>query len=555
MNNPRILVVEDEQLVSLDLRVRLSGMGYDVTACVPSGREALQAARETGPDLALMDIGLKGDLDGIEAARRLRSELGIPVVFITAYTDDATLGRAKVIEPYGYLVKPIQDNELRTAIEIALYRRRAEAAERERRALADALYGTVAALNSTLDLDEVLDRILAGIERIVPHEAAAIMLVEDGGARIVRQRGFEGRCPPDWALNELVSFDDAPALREVMAGSAPLITPAEAGGTAPYPFSAIRWARSHVCAPVRFEGETIGFLNLLSTQAQFFTDEHLKPLLAFADQVAIAVRNAHLYRTVSEQVHELELRNEELDAFSHTVAHDLLAPLQIVTGYADLFTTEYSDNLSPDVHEGLKQIALHSRKIAQIVTGLMSLARLHQLDPRSLKAVDTEPVVSDVLQRYDSRIEQAGITIRVVPGLPPVLGEAIWIEEIFANLIDNAIKYMGSSGENPTIAVRGYQRGSTARFEVQDSGVGIAPEAQQRIFEMFTRLNSCGASGTGLGLSIVKRIVSKLNGRVGVDSAPGRGSTFWFELPAAGSPAAQPQQQTRAVTAFAEHNS
>lgn len=554
MNNPRIMVIEDEQLVSLDLRVRLSAMGYNVTACVPSGEEALKAARSTGPDLALMDIGLKGDLDGVETARRLRSELGVPVVFITAYTDDATLGRAKVIEPYGYLVKPIQDNELRTAIELALYRRRAEAAEREHRALADALYSTVSALNSTLDLDEVLDRILAGIERIVPHEAAAIMLVEGGAARIVRQRGFEGRCPPDWALGELVSFDDAPALREVMAVSAPLIIPPAADGAVRYPFSAVKWARSHVCAPVRFEGETIGFLNLLSTQAQFFTEEHLKPLLAFADQVAIAVRNAHLYQTVREQVHELELRNEELDAFSHTVAHDLLAPLQIVTGYADLFTTEYSDSLSPDVHEGLKQIALHSRKIAQIVNGLMSLARLHQLDPRSLKAVDTEPVVSDVVQRYNSRIQQAGITIRVLPGLPPVLGEAIWIEEIFANLIDNAIKYMGSAGEKPQIVVRGYQRGAYARFEVQDSGVGIAPEAQQRIFEMFTRINSAGVSGSGLGLSIVRRIVSKLNGCVGVDSAPGRGSTFWFELPAAVAPAAQPQQQAQAVTALAEHN-
>jgi signal transduction histidine kinase len=554
MIKPRILIVEDEQLVSLDLRVRLSAMGYDVLACVTSGEAALQTSREAVPDLVLMDIRLKGDLDGIEAAHVLRRELGIPALFITAYTDDATLERAKVAEPYGYLVKPIQDNELRTAIELALYRRRAEAAEHEHRALADALYSTVSALNSTLDLDEVLDRILAGIERIVPHEAAAIMLVEGQAARIVRQRGFEGRCPPDWALGELVSFDDAPALREVMAGSAPLIIPPAADGAVRYPFSAVKWARSHVCAPVRFEGETIGFLNLLSTQAQFFTQEHLKPLLAFADQVAIAVRNAHLYQTVREQVHELELRNEELDAFSHTVAHDLLAPLQIVTGYADLFTTEYSDSLAPDVHEGLKQIALHSRKIAQIVNGLMSLARLHQLDPRSLKAVDTEPVVSDVVQRYNSRIQQAGIAIRVVPGLPPVLGEAIWIEEIFANLIDNAIKYMGSSGENPHITVRGYQRGAYARFEVQDSGVGIALEAQQRIFEMFTRLNSGAVSGSGLGLSIVRRIVSKLNGHVGVDSAPGRGSTFWFELPAAGTPAVQLQQQARAVTALAEHN-
>ena len=126
----RILVVEDEPIVALDLQLRLEKMGYHVPAVVASGEAALDAAGTVAPDLALMDINLEGEMDGVEAAERL-AERQIPVVFLTAYSNDRTLERAKVTGPYGYLLKPFEERELQTTIEIALYKHQAQQALRQ----------------------------------------------------------------------------------------------------------------------------------------------------------------------------------------------------------------------------------------------------------------------------------------------------------------------------------------------------------------------------------------------------------------------------------------
>ncbi len=127
----RILIAEDDGIIAARLRSILTKMGYTVLAVVASGEEAVQHAAETPPDLALMDIRLTGDLDGIQAGAQMRTRWDIPLVYLTAYMDENLLQRAKATEPYGYLVKPIQDRELRATIEIALYRHRTDRQLRE----------------------------------------------------------------------------------------------------------------------------------------------------------------------------------------------------------------------------------------------------------------------------------------------------------------------------------------------------------------------------------------------------------------------------------------
>lgn len=123
MAQATILVVEDEGIVAMDLQQRLSAMGYSVPALAASREEALRKAAEVRPDLVLMDIRLKGYVDGVEVAGKIREMLDVPHVFLTAYSDPATLARAKVTEPLGYIVKPFDDETLRRTIEMALYRR------------------------------------------------------------------------------------------------------------------------------------------------------------------------------------------------------------------------------------------------------------------------------------------------------------------------------------------------------------------------------------------------------------------------------------------------
>ena len=131
MTKARILVVEDEGIVALNIQSSLESLGYDVPVVVASGEEAIEEAERTRPDLVLMDIMLEGEWDGVEAAEQIRQRFNIPVIYLTAYADENTLQRAKIAEPFGYLLKPFEERELHTTIEIALYKHKAEE-EREK---------------------------------------------------------------------------------------------------------------------------------------------------------------------------------------------------------------------------------------------------------------------------------------------------------------------------------------------------------------------------------------------------------------------------------------
>jgi PAS domain S-box-containing protein len=124
--NPRILIVEDEDIIAMDLENKLKGMGYDVAALASSGQQAVREAAALQPDLVLMDIRLKGAMDGITAAHQIRGLYDIPVIYLTAHADDYTLHRAKKTEPVGYILKPFEDKELHASIELALHNHRVE---------------------------------------------------------------------------------------------------------------------------------------------------------------------------------------------------------------------------------------------------------------------------------------------------------------------------------------------------------------------------------------------------------------------------------------------
>lgn len=126
MNKPKILIVEDEALIALDLRRRLEGFDYEVTGTAASSAEALDASDRDPPDLVLMDIHIQGKVDGIEAAKALKARRDVPVVFLTAHSDEPTLQRAKMADPHGYVLKPFKDRELQIVLDIALYKHRTE---------------------------------------------------------------------------------------------------------------------------------------------------------------------------------------------------------------------------------------------------------------------------------------------------------------------------------------------------------------------------------------------------------------------------------------------
>ncbi|MDY0386405.1 MAG: response regulator [Methanolobus sp.] len=132
MEDVKILVVEDEGIIGLNIKKKLKSFGYTVPAIVATGEEAIKMADITFPDLILMDVRLKGDMDGVETAEKIRKNFDIPVIYLTAYSDGEILEKAKKTEPYGYIVKPFKANDLHSSIEIALYRHKTEKSAQEK---------------------------------------------------------------------------------------------------------------------------------------------------------------------------------------------------------------------------------------------------------------------------------------------------------------------------------------------------------------------------------------------------------------------------------------
>ena len=164
--NAKILVVEDERIIAMDLQNRLKRLGYAVPAVVSRGEDAISKAAEINPDLVLMDIVLQGALDGIEAAGQIHARLNIPVVYLTAYADEKTLQRAKITEPYGYLLKPFEERDLHTTIEIVLYKHKMEKELQESEKRYRLLAENVSDVIWTMDMNQQLTYITPSVTRL-----------------------------------------------------------------------------------------------------------------------------------------------------------------------------------------------------------------------------------------------------------------------------------------------------------------------------------------------------------------------------------------------------
>ena len=234
------------------------------------------------------------------------------------------------------------------------------------------------------------------------------------------------------------------------------------------------------------------------------------------------------YRLVVE---ELRARNEELNAFNHTVAHDLKNPLSILLGFAEVLAEDYMGGEDEILNQGIQAVVENGRRMENIINELLLLAEVRQLDEVAIEPLDMGHIVAESKNRMDNLIEKRGAVITIPSTWPTAVGHRPWVEEIWVNYISNAINYGGTPPEVELGATS--QPDGMVRFWVRDNGAGISKEDQSRLFVPFSKLNQVNTKGHGLGLSIVHRITNKLGGQVGVESELGEGSLFWFTLPMA----------------------
>lgn len=248
-----------------------------------------------------------------------------------------------------------------------------------------------------------------------------------------------------------------------------------------------------------------------------------------AEEAARAEAEAILHR----QAADLRSRNEELDAFAHTVAHDIKSPLAAISGYVGLL--QQTGGAAAPQRGVLENMQRLSQKTLDIVDALLLLASTRK-EEVTLQPLPMAAIVAEALNRSLGEAAERAALVHLPDHWPDALGYAPWVEEVWVNYLNNALKYGGAPPEI-TLGATALPDGR-ARFWVRDNGVGLSADEQRQLFTPFTRLNPQQASGVGLGLSIIKGIMEKLGGEAGVESQTGQGSLFYFILPAVVYPAA-----------------
>jgi len=484
----RVLIVEDETIAAASLRVILERLGYRIAARLSRAEDAVAAVRRDPPDVVLMNIDLAGEMDGIRAAGMIHAETDVPVIFLTAHADAATLARAKATAPYGYILKPFDEHDLNIGIQVAMRRLQDERTIRERERWLRAVLGSIAdGLIATDDDDQIVflnpvaERLIGRkwdqalgrrLEEIFPHFGHEIEDAARGGER-------------DSVRGELHLLN--PDKCEILL--------------------------DHTRSPIEDErGDRSG------------------QIISLRD----VTEQVQTRRLLEQKAEELMTQNDELTAYAHTVAHDIKDPLNIIYGYSSILADGEVEMDEATTRKSLRIIADYALRTCNIVDELLLLAEVRDSEV-VLGPLDMPTILMQTQHRLADSLERTGTIICQDSGSwPQAMGYGPWVEEVWVNLLSNGMKYGGTP---PVLKIGATQVGDDVCFWVTDSGQGIPKEDQQALFVPFTPLHQVRATGQGLGLSIVRRITSRLGGTVGVESRPGEGSTFYFTLPACRSAA------------------
>ncbi len=380
------------------------------------------------------------------------------------------------------------------------------------------------AINRTFDLEEILQVVARQAKWLLDYEHFCACLHQaDGVWRVITLFGPVVTIG-NQELTETLNVGTA-----LRTGQSRLIKRTEPG-------MFLEQYASQIIVPLLSTGVIMGTIIFATSAPEAYKQDDLRIGYMLALQLASAIRNADHVRELNRiqaemevYTKELEASNHELDAYNHTIAHDLKSPLTSIGLSAEYVQRVTKGTLPPKADQYLESIKASTHKMADMIEQLLWLAKSRNAN-ETITRVEIKPCIEAAIHRFHHAIEHRKIKVTVSSDLPPVMGHSQWIEEIFANLISNAIKYMGEDKVEPTITINGTRQGNCVRYEVIDNGVGISKENQLHLFEMFTRLHTVRAEGLGLGLSIIHRMVSQMNGQVGVESSAGNGSTFWFTL-------------------------
>lgn len=494
MVQAKILVVEDEVIVARTIASQLTQLGYVVVGTASSGAAAIDKANSTQPDLVLMDVVLKGEMDGITAASQICSQRDIPVVFLTAYADETTLQRAKSILPLGYIVKPFSPGELRVAVELALFKHQAERELRTNRAyLATLLHSMNDAVIAT-DEQGLITFMNPAAEALTGWREAEAFGKD--AAEVLRLVDEVTDLPPDHPVAQVLKTQEVAFLNEFTA----LIN--RNGDRIPIGDSA---------SPLQRHLEGIGGV-----------------VVVFWDMRAY--RQSELLQKALEKEQEL---NQLKSQFVSTVSHEFRHPLAVIRTAAELLDLRGATMFDEKMKTYVQQIKTSVHQMNQLMENVLTMGRVEARRLHFTPApIDLQQLCQDLLEKCSLNLTDAHEMVFTHPDH----ALETWMDEhllhlILSNLLNNAIKYSPMGGRIHFDYSYAPDR-QTVIFRVQDQGIGIPSSEQAQLFESFFRAsNTQSIQGTGLGLTIVERCVELHHGQIEVTSQVGVGTTFTIVLP------------------------
>lgn len=485
MEHIDILLVEDESIVAMDLQRRLKSAGFGIAGHVVSGEAAVDFVREIQPHLILMDIQLKGKMDGIESADIIRKEYDIPIIFLTAFADKLTLERAKVTEAYAYILKPYQERELYTNIEIAIYKHRMERKLRENQHW----------LHTTLN--SISEAVIAA------DTDGSIHLVNSAAERIT---GFHGQ--------ELFG-------RNIEELAEDILFPGEETDNQFAPWFI---KRDGVWLPVE----------RTETQLTEEGGRTLGKVLVLRD-----VSERYRFEQALQQAKETAERASEVKSrFLATVSHELRTPLNSILGMAEVCLESGTEN---EIKESMQLIRKQGQTLLGVINSILQVSRAGQEVSKSEpETIEIPDIGQELFDQFSSAAEGKGLAFKSVirSGCPEkVIGTRNIVLEIMEKLVENAFKFTESGSVVIEISKEekaGKPNGIWLAFSVTDTGRGLSPEKRKQIFEPFFQeedVYTRSYGGPGLGLSIAKQKSEILGGDICVETERGGGSTFTLILP------------------------
>ena len=480
MVKPKIVVVDDERLITAQLEEQLTSMGYKVVGVGSSGEEAIKLAMELKPDLILMDIVMpNGKIDGIKAAKKIKTEFDIPVIFITAYGGGKIINEVKDVEPFGFIIKPFQESELKVIIEMALYRKEMErelkASEEKYRSVVDTAIEAIITIDIHMNI-------------FFWNRAAEMMFGYSASEAIGNPFTF---IVPERLHKQLQTELDRMVLTEETN-------------------------------PVAKITESIG----LRKDGSEFPMEFSLASWIIRDEIFFTI----IVRDITERKKIEQMKSD----FVSLVSHQLRTPAVEIIGCIDNMLDGLTGKLTKKQRKYLEVMKEISARNYRLISDLLNVSRIERgVISVDIKKVDLKNVIEAVLKEYREFITKKGLELKLV--IPDeeifVMADEDKTVESISNIVDNAIKFTDKGSIKITVG----KNKEFGTVEISDTGVGIPKEILNKLLkkEQIFRGPPTARGGAGLGLYIAKKFMILQNGDISIVSQVNKGSTFTCKIPLA----------------------